>query len=66
MPSIGSANTARAYAGSVLKQYEVSEQYINLAKMIADLMQMNFYGGLEIKFEAGKITVCKRVESIKL
>ena len=55
-------------ARSVLEIYEikVNEQYLRLAHLIAELMKGRFYGGLEVKFEAGKITICKKVESIKI
>ena len=37
-----------------------------LFAIIKDLVDKKFYGSLEIKFEAGKIVVCKKEESIKL
>lgn len=37
-----------------------------LFELIKSLMDNKFYGSLEIKFEAGKIVVCKKEESIKL
>lgn len=37
-----------------------------LFELINSLMDNKFYGSLEIKFEAGKIVVCKKEESIKL
>lgn len=44
--------------------YEVNEQYIRLAKLIATLMQEKFYGELEIKFKDGKIVACHKAESL--
>lgn len=36
-----------------------------LIKLIKELVRNKFYGSLEIRFEAGNITVCKKSESIK-
>ncbi len=35
-------------------------------KLIEELILINFYGTLQIKFESGKIVHCKKEESIKL
>ena len=37
-----------------------------LNKLISDLVKNNFYGSLEIKMEAGNITIVRKTESIKL
>lgn len=37
-----------------------------IIKLIQSLMEKNFYGELLIKFEAGKIIICKKTESIKV
>ena len=37
-----------------------------LLDLIKELCDKKFYGSLEIRFEAGKIVVCKKEESIKL
>jgi hypothetical protein len=37
-----------------------------LFKLIRELIENRFYGELVIKFEAGKITICKKTESIKI
>lgn len=37
-----------------------------LIELIKSLMDNKFYGVLEIKFEAGKIVVCKKEETLKL
>lgn len=42
------------------------ESIKKLFELIRLLMDTKFYGSLEIKFEAGKIVVCKKEESIKL
>lgn len=46
--------------------YEINEQYLRLAKLIAVLMQEQFYGTLEIKMEAGNIQICRKTETIKI
>lgn len=62
----GSVITGSLRVRSVLPQYEMNEQYMKLAHLIAELMQKNYYGSLDVKFEAGKITVCKKTESIRI
>lgn len=37
----------------------------DLLKLLRQLEAMRFYGSLEVKFEAGQITVIKKTESIK-
>jgi hypothetical protein len=37
-----------------------------LFRLIRELIENKFYGELVIKFEAGKITICKKTESIKI
>jgi hypothetical protein len=37
-----------------------------LIDLIATLVAKGFYGTLEIRFENGKVVVCKKTESIKL
>ena len=37
-----------------------------LVLMLKELTESNFYGSLELKWEAGKIVVVKKTESIKL
>ncbi|MGA1847641.1 hypothetical protein [Deferribacter abyssi] len=41
-------------------------QLNELYKMLKEMFENNFYGALEIKFEAGKVTIVKKTESIKL
>ncbi|WP_188020318.1 hypothetical protein [Deferribacter autotrophicus] len=42
------------------------QQLNELYKMLKELFESNFYGALEIKFEAGKVTIVKKTESIKI
>jgi len=37
-----------------------------LIELIRDLTDNRFYGELVIRFEAGKIVICKKTESIKV
>jgi hypothetical protein len=37
-----------------------------IIKLIQDLVKNGFYGQLILNFEAGKIVLCKKTESIKL
>lgn len=61
-----SENMARESVRSVLKLYEVNEQYAKLVAIISVLMREQFYGSLEIKMEGGKISICRKIENIKL
>jgi len=38
----------------------------NLIRLVRELMENRFYGELVIKFEAGKITICRKMENIKI
>jgi len=48
------------------KFYKMLDTLKKLIALINVLIDNKFYGSLEIKFEAGKIIVCKKEESIKL
>ena len=52
------------FAGSVLKTYEINEQYVRLAHLIAELMKGGDYGYLDIQFKDGKIVSCFKKESL--
>ena len=36
-----------------------------ITRLLRDLEQRRFYGGLEIKFEAGRVVVMRKSETIK-
>ena len=38
----------------------------SLIRLISDLIETRFYGELVIKFEAGKITICRKTENIRI
>ena len=44
----------------------MDNQVEKLVNLLHELTASKFYGELVIKFEAGKITVCKKTESIKI
>ncbi|MBC7196342.1 MAG: hypothetical protein H5U39_03700 [Deferribacterales bacterium] len=41
-------------------------QLTKLYEMLRDMFQNQYYGSLEVKFEAGKVTIVKKTESIKI
>lgn len=44
----------------------ITEQAFLIAELIKRLMEDGFYGELQVKFESGRITVCRKTESIKI
>ena len=36
-----------------------------ITKLLRDLEQRRFYGGLEIKFESGRVIYIRRIETLK-
>lgn len=43
-----------------------SSQLTKLYEMLREIFASGFYGSLEVKFEAGKVTIIRKTESIKL
>ncbi len=41
-------------------------QLTKLYEMLREMFSTQYYGSLEIKFEAGKVTIVKKTESIKV
>ena len=41
-------------------------QLDKLVKLIKELIDLKFYGAVEIKFESGTITIVRKTETIKL
>ncbi|MCX8084633.1 MAG: hypothetical protein N3C60_06935 [Calditerrivibrio sp.] len=41
-------------------------QLTKLYEMLREMFNSQYYGAIEIKFEAGKVTIVKKTESIKL
>lgn len=55
----------------VLKAHKESknaqnEQFDGLVNLLKNAFDTNLYGTIEIKFEAGKVTIVRKTESIKL
>mgnify|MGYP001576269478 FL=1 len=51
---------------SDLDLHEMSQQLKILYAMLFELIEKKFYGSFTIKFENGKIIICKKEETIKL
>jgi hypothetical protein len=50
-----------------IRQEQVSKsQLTKLYEMLREIFDSGFYGSLEVKFEAGKVTIIRKVESIKI
>ena len=41
-------------------------QLTKLYEIMRETMEAGFYGSVEVKFEAGKVTIIKKTESIKI
>ena len=48
-----------------VKNLKVSMRQQNPHDILTDLMQSQFYGSLEIKFEAGRVVLIKKTETFK-
>jgi len=49
-----------------MKNNTDKSQLTKLYEMLRDMFQNQYYGSLEVKFEAGKVTIVKKTESIKI
>ena len=50
-----------------MKQEQVTKpQITKVYDILRAISESNFYGSLEVKFEAGKVTLIRKTESIKL
>jgi len=49
-----------------MKNSNDKSQLTKLYEMLRDMFQNQYYGSLEVKFEAGKVTIVKKTESIKI
>ena len=47
-------------------QYQNTDQVGRLIALVETIRESKLYGELQVKFEAGKIVVIKKIESIKL
>lgn len=41
-------------------------QLTKLYEILREMFQTKYYGSIEVKFEAGKVTIVKRTESLKI
>lgn len=41
-------------------------QLTQLYEMLREMFQEGYYGSIEVKFEAGKVTIVRKTESIKI
>jgi hypothetical protein len=55
-------------ASTLIKKQEYNDksQLTKLYEMLKDMFSSQYYGAVEIKFEAGKVTIVKKTESIKI
>ena len=49
-----------------IKQDQPKSQLTKLYEMLREIFDSEFYGSLEVKFEAGRVTIIRKTESIKL
>lgn len=60
---MGALNIAKE---DVAQQVSHKSQLTRLYEIFKDTVESEFYGTVEIKFEAGKVTIIRKTESIKL
>ena len=48
------------------QEQQAKSQITKLYEMLREIFDSGFYGSLEVKFEAGKVTIIRKTESIKL
>lgn len=50
----------------VEKETTSKSQLTKLYEIMRETMESGFYGSVEVKFEAGKVTIIRKTESIKI
>ncbi|ADD67300.1 MAG: hypothetical protein AB7E76_05265 [Deferribacterales bacterium] len=53
-------------AMSVQKKDNNKNQMEQLQDMLKEMFQTSFYGSVEVKFEAGRVTIVRKTESMKI
>jgi argininosuccinate synthase len=53
-------------AMSVQKKDNNKNQMEQLQEMLKEMFQTSFYGSVEVKFEAGRVTIVRKTESMKI
>ena len=48
------------------RQTTEKSQLMKLYEIMRETMESGFYGSVEVKFEAGKVTIIRKTESIKI
>ena len=56
-------NITKSEAGSTATG---KSQLIKLGEIMRETIESGFYGSIEIKFEAGKVTVIRKTQSLKI
>ncbi len=51
---------------NIKQEQNMKSQLTKLYEMLREILDSGFYGSLEVKFEAGKVTIIRKTESIKL
>jgi hypothetical protein len=51
---------------NIKNDHKRKSQLTQLYEMLRDMFQDNYYGSVEVKFEAGKVTIVRKTESIKI
>lgn len=49
-----------------VQQNKDKSQLTRLYEIMREMFQSQYYGSLEVKFEAGKVTIVKKTESLKI
>ena len=51
---------------NIKQDQNMKSQLTKLYEMLREILDSGFYGSLEVKFEAGRVTIIRKTESIKL
>jgi hypothetical protein len=51
---------------NIKTEQAAKSQMTKLYEMIREILDSGFYGSIEVKFEAGKVTIIRKTESIKI
>jgi hypothetical protein len=51
---------------NIKQDQQPKSQLTKLYEILREIFDSEFYGSLEVKFEAGKVTIIRKTESIKL
>lgn len=49
-----------------VQQHIDKSQLTRLYEILREMFQTQYYGSIEVKFEAGKVTIVKKTESLKI